>query len=459
MENMENVSFGMIVVQACLDKIFSPLATNPRHPVDWQDIYNLLKQVVPLLDEGAIDELIGAAALHPVSEVRRLMIEVLFPQLSHVPSAQHLLIWCLRDADEQVALSAIRACVSTRNSVFWPELYALLGRAATRVQANQDLSPMSLREAAARQVLREVQQEGLLLDFGQLDPHLRKGSEEQVLILNREVDTTNMVYIESGQFISGLNTLYRGTNWFAIDDLIPERMVDLKGFYIDKDPVTTEEYDAFCEAIEEYGHLWCHPDETPGKNHQRSTWGDARVENNHPVCGVDWYDAFAYASWRGKSLPTAQQWEKAARGSQGSLYPWGNTYDSSCVNDADRAYGHEVQTLEALLTAQASFSSEEPQRFTLPVNEFPGNLSPYGVRGMIGNVWEWTRSSYLDDADIVPHFRGLEPATAMEDWSSWVVVKGGAWSSKAELLLPAYRGRRHLLFRSPDVGFRCAYEP
>ena len=458
MENVEKVTFGMVVVKACIENVFSPLAANPQHSVDWQDVCRLLKQVIPLLGDDEIDEIIGATALHPVSEVRRRMIEVFFPQLGHVPSAQQLLIWCFRDTDEQVALAAIRACASTRSKVFWPELYSLLGRAATRVQANHGLAPLSLREAAARQVLRDVQREGLLSDFEQLDPHLRKGSEEKVLILNREVDVANMVNIEAGKFNSGLSTLYKGLGWFAVDDLMPERTVDLKGFHIDKDPVTNEEYDTFCEAIEEYGHLWCHPDEAPGKNHQRSTWGDERVENHHPVCGVDWYDAFAYASWQGKSLPTALQWEKAARGSDGYIYPWGNSYDPSCVNSADRAYSREFQSLEALLTAQALFSSEAPQHFTIPVDELSRNLSPYGVRGMVGNVWEWTRSSYLNGTDIIPHFRGLEPATALEDWSSWVVVKGGAWSSKAELLLPAYRGRRHLLFRSPDVGFRCVYE-
>ncbi|GCE10570.1 formylglycine-generating enzyme family protein [Tengunoibacter tsumagoiensis] len=458
MENVENSAFDMSIVKAYLDNIFSPLATNPQHSVDWQHICNLFKQVVPLLDENAIDEIIGATALHPVPEVRKRMIEVFTPQIDQFPSVQQLLIWCMRDTDEQVALHAIRACASSNSSVFWPELYALLGRDASRVQANQELATMGLREAAARQVLRDVYERGLLSDFEELDPYLAKGTGDNILILKHEVDATDMVYIEAGPFISGLPILYKGVSWFAVDDLFPESTIDLKAFYIDKDPVTNEDYDLFCDQIEENGHLWCHPDETPGKDHRRSTLGDVRVEKNHPVCGVDWYDAFAYASWQGKSLPTALQWEKAARGSNGYLYPWGNNYDSVHVNDADRVYNCEFKSLEALLEAQSSFSSEEPQHFTLSIDELSGNTSPYGVHGMIGNVWEWTRSNYLNNTDIIPHFRALEPAIAMEDWSSWVVVKGGAWSSKAELLLPAYRGRRHLLFRSPDVGFRCVYE-
>ncbi|MHB8598412.1 MAG: formylglycine-generating enzyme family protein [Ktedonobacteraceae bacterium] len=459
MNNADGLTPGMIMVKAFIQDIFNPLATDPQQSVDWQSVCDWLKQIAPLLDESALDELIGAVALHPAPEARKVMIDVLLPQLSDIPSVQQFLIWCLRDADEQVALAAIRACASTQDEVFWPELYALLGRAPARVKVNQMLAPMSLREAAARQALLQFQREGLPIRFEQLDPLLMKGLGEEVLILNREVDTADMVRVEAGRFVSGLNDLQNIPGWFALDDVMPAHLLELKEYYIDRDSVTNEEYDAFCEAVEDQGHLWCHPDETPGKYHRRSTWGDSRVETNHPVCGVDWYDAFAYASWRGKSLPTAEQWEKAARGTDGRVYPWGDTYDPDRVNDADRAYGRVLQSLEALLGAQASFSSKEPQCLTVPTDKLAANVSPYGVRGMIGNVWEWTKSRYLDDEDMTPHFCGLEPATAMEDWSSWTTVKGGAWSSKAELLLPAYRGRRHILFRSPDVGFRCVYEP
>ncbi len=456
---MNNSKTSSIIVKAFIQDVLQPLSENIQTTEELQAVCDFAKSMAALLDSDSVDELLSAGALHPVPEVRRTMIEIASARFDTSETARQFLIWSLRDGDDQAAIAAIRICALSNNSSAWSEMYALLGRVPSRVQTGNTFAPMSLREAATIQMFRQYQQSGFAKNPDQLDPTLTTTPEEGILILNRTADLDGMIKIDAGSFVSGISTDEGMPGWFALDEVMPERVIELGEFYIDRYPVTNDEYDAFCDAIEENGHLWCHSDESLEKDHRRSTWCDARVEGDHPVCGIDWYDAFAYAAWKGKKLPTAEQWEKAARGTNGQSYPWGNVYDPTCTNDADRACGQTIQSVEELLRFASAFSYTEPAQLTVSCNLLPTNISPFGVQGMVGNTWEWTRTTYLSGEDVVPHFRGLDPALAMEDWSSYIVVKGGAWSSKAELLLPAYRGRSHIFFRSPDVGLRCVYEP
>ncbi|KXZ16565.1 hypothetical protein AXI58_19855 [Bacillus nakamurai] len=86
------------------------------------------------------------------------------------------------------------------------------------------------------------------------------------------------------------------------------------------------------------------------------------------------------------------------------------------------------------------------------------NQSPYGLMGMIGNTWEWTRTRYLDQKEQVPSFRGMDKSLVWDDWSAWTTVKGGSYTSIGELLHPAYYDKRLIIERNGDVGFRCVYE-
>lgn len=195
-------------------------------------------------------------------------------------------------------------------------------------------------------------------------------------------------------------------------------VVDMRPFMIDVHEVTNAQYRKFLEHIERTGdHSLCHPDEAPGKGHTPAYWNDARFAgDNKPVVGVDWYDAYAYARWAGKRLPTGDQWQYAARGATKSLYPWGDTFDSGlCVS----------------LESQATGPAE--------VGSCPRGASVTGAWDMAGNVMEWTTDDYPVGQRAVK------------------VVRGGSWDSPCEIYGLTYLRPvgAPVTLRANNLGFRC----
>lgn len=200
-----------------------------------------------------------------------------------------------------------------------------------------------------------------------------------------------------------------GTFLFAAASDQPARSVTLPAFYIDETEVSNAEYRRFCEAT---GHA---PPHSP----------DYAAHPDYPVSGVSFEDAAAYAAWAGKRLPTEQEWQKAAGGTDGRAYPWGNTPWTVDV----------PQGLEA-------------------VDSNPSRRSPYGAYNMAGNVWEWTASAYIPTPDDVAAMKRLLQGQSFS--ADWRVIKGGSFSPGGAADF-AVTGHRELPVdaRSPWIGFRC----
>ncbi len=161
-------------------------------------------------------------------------------------------------------------------------------------------------------------------------------------------DGAEMVLVPAGEFLYGEHKETRS----------------LPSFCIDKYPVTNERYRRFVKAT---GHP---PPYTDAETTRPFNWkGDnyPKGKARYPVVLVDWHDAAAFCKWAGKTLPTDEQWEKAARGTDGRAYPWGEEFDEKKCN----CWLTGIETIT-------------------PVDRFPNGASPYGCFDMAGNVWQWT---------------------------------------------------------------------
>lgn len=212
------------------------------------------------------------------------------------------------------------------------------------------------------------------------EPDFELPADHQV---RHPIDGKLMTLVRAGVYLSGLS----------------DEPIWLPAFYVDVYPTTNADYARFLAAT---GHR-------PPAN-----WPDARPPAHltlHPVVYVTWHDADAYAQWARKSLPTAQQWEKAARGSQGSVYPWGNRPTPAKCNVRESGPGD-----------------------TTPVDRYRSGASLCGAYDLCGNVWEWC---------------------ATESEPGRCELKGGAFSSLFERALPAAFNDAATTMFDDDTGFRC----
>lgn len=230
------------------------------------------------------------------------------------------------------------------------------------------------------------------------DLHDRYSSlEELIASLNLVVYAPpNMVLVPAGEFTMGDN---------RFEDEVPQHVQYLPSYYIDKFPVTNQEYERINSEHKYPPH-----------------------KANHPVVGISWDHAKEYAKAVGKRLPTEAEWEKAARGTDLREYPWGNEFDINKSNMAEMGVGD-----------------------TLPVGYIPANISPYGCLDMAGNVWEWTSDWY--DA---------YPGSSIRDKNygkKFVAIRGGSfrYSHFRSVHLPSRSADRFQYDSAGDIdiGFRC----
>ena len=207
----------------------------------------------------------------------------------------------------------------------------------------------------------------------------------------------------------------------------PVHEVYVSGFFIDKYEVTVEEYTRCVDAG------GCNTPKMTHDDDRRSYNYGASGRDKHPINGVDWHQAKAYCAWSGKRLPTEAEWEKAARGTDGRKYPWGNEGPSCAlaVTDDGGAGCGEGRTWE--------------------VGSKSGGVSPFGAYDMAGNVWEWTADWYDKSYYSISPMR--DPKGPEQSWAR--VFRGGGWYYTSAFLRAAIRGAGRPGSARNDLGFRC----
>jgi formylglycine-generating enzyme required for sulfatase activity len=227
-----------------------------------------------------------------------------------------------------------------------------------------------------------------------------------------------MRLVPAGIFIMGSD------NAAGPADQKPLHMVNLDTYYIDKYEVTNANYKACVDA-----GICRLPAQFDSQTHA-SYFGNSQFDN-YPVIYVDWNMSKAYCEWRGTRLPTEAEWEKAARGTDGRTYPWGNTENNcekanhmGCVGDTSR------------------------------VGSYEAGKSPYGVYDMVGNIWEWMADFY--DAS----YYGLLPQNVLDPLGpnngETHAMRGTSWHPYDYEVKVTRRGNRFPTELSNIFGFRCA---
>lgn len=279
-------------------------------------------------------------------------------------------------------------------------------------------------------------------------------------------DGADMLLAPAGEFVMGseaddIDTIirqYSDVRRERLRDELPRHRVFVEAFYIDKYEVTNARFQQFVQATgyrtdaERDGGGSVFRDGKWEPLNTGETWRtplgpgsslDGLIE--HPVVQVTWRDARAYCKWAGKRLPTEAEWEKAARGTDGRWYPWGQQFDGARLNFCDSNCDFPGKDR----------SADDDYRFTAPAGRYEAGKSPYGVYDMAGNVWEWVADGY--DEDYYQHSPERNPPGPASD--SRVVLRGGSWRSGAVSVRTPNRIGEIPGFRNSDVGIRCAKSP
>jgi formylglycine-generating enzyme required for sulfatase activity len=237
------------------------------------------------------------------------------------------------------------------------------------------------------------------------------------LTLDRSI-FIDFVHVPAGAFLMGSDP---SKDNFAQPDEMPQHSVALSAFFIGRYPVTNAQYAAFA--------------------HSQGKPFDLRAgKENHPVVYASWEEAVAFCEWASQvtghriRLPSEAEWEKAARGDDGRLYPWGSAWDPRALNSADGGAGDVT-----------------------PVDmHSPAGDSPYGAVDMVGNVWEWIADWYGSDVYEAAVKAGARIDPAGPDNGSHRVLRGGCHFFRQSGTRAARRFKYNPRYRCYDIGFRVA---
>jgi iron(II)-dependent oxidoreductase len=411
----------------------------------------------------------GVLASSAQAEVRYHAVTLL---AQHLPAvwARDLILSLSIDPDDIVCMEAMRVAGHAGIDELAPYLLRTIGPPSKTIDVS--VSPVGRGAAIARSALfgllkandtdgadalahREaaITRGTRLTDLTSSAP---QGFDEDAacawLIANALPDDDSMVLVTGGVYVIGVEEERVPDRRFDWQRNSPPREVWLPPFLIDRFPVTVREYDAWSESALAERHIWCHPREVVSKLHRRNTTLDPRVGPTHPVTGIDWFDAAAFARAHGKDLPTEFQWEAAARGADGRLWPWGDDWRPGVVTHFGSTYrGLHASSLSAWRSALAdSRGRSYPPTTTAPVDRAEVAESPCGAIDMVGNCWEWTRSELTSRGPYSPTIADRRPDPMS------VVVKGGCWASLPGQLYPSFRGQDAPFCRHDEIGFRCS---
>ena len=243
-----------------------------------------------------------------------------------------------------------------------------------------------------------------------------------------------MVTVPAGPFLMGVTATRRAPRR-------QQRRVYLAAFKIERQEVTVAQFARFVRAT---GYKPPYVDEPWAAPYNWTNGRPPAGVGDHPVTLVNWYDARAYCRWAGKRLPTEAEWEKAARGTDGRRFAWGNAWDGQACNHGQGGADN--------------YDASDGYETTSPVGSFPRGRSPYGLDDAFGNAWEWTDDWYSETWErtrgatrggLLANPRG--PATGFQR-----VVRGGSfffnlqqdWAVEPMFMFPGTRRK--------TTGFRCA---
>lgn len=440
--------------------IFSLMpSTEQAHKLDNENFYTILSEIRSalraLVTKKDKQEVLLRAKTHPIWQIRLEVLEIAMQWAEELKEAKEYIFSMTHDSVDTLAFHAITRAGQLKDLNAIKDLTRISGWPSQFLRSDAKRKPVGIGAALTKRAIvnlfgtsefeKIVEQENKFIE-----PFRKLLAKNKV-----EADLSNMVRIPAGKFILG--THERDDLRFYCEDYIPLTEMYLPEFYIDKYPVSNKEYRKFLQDISEKGHKHCHHDEPCDKDHTPSHWRDERFnDDDHPVVGIDWYDAYAYAKWAGKRLPTEEEWEKAARGSDGRQYPWGNEFDVSACRYMESTFDTEINTLEEWEEMLRTYTNTYPLQTVLKNGSIEKCASPYGVMDMVGNVWEWTNTNYFSRKNMDPFFKGRESYEYMNRPAAFPVIRGGCFTSLPDTVTTFHRGKDLMTDRHCEIGFRCA---